>query len=238
MAARAILLCPGSRAAGLRWLPILLAVLLEGGCKPRQVRPQVCGTALWERQEYQRSGERCAAGELQACVSEADLISQGGYFVPTDRARARELYARACAGGVSAACERVTALIALEYCNSAGFYVCYLNGIADGATASCTPTKSDNPLRCSTDQFSVSYTFPPYTDGLRVTTIGATVNGTSYSVEKFTNAYVKLDCSGCSGSFDNANCNACWIDSDDHGKCLTMQVTMDSYGTATCSDPA
>lgn len=105
------LACHDRPSERVRYVPLLLAAALAGGCKPQSVRPQYCGTALWARQEYQRSGERCAGGDLQACVSEAESISQGGYFVPTDKERARQLYARACSGGITQACGHVDGVL-------------------------------------------------------------------------------------------------------------------------------
>jgi TPR repeat protein len=50
--------------------------------------------------------DACEAGELGACVQLADLLDRG-VGVSEDAARARDLYERACAGGMQQACDKL-----------------------------------------------------------------------------------------------------------------------------------
>lgn len=128
-----------------------------------------------------------------------------------------------------------TEWLSLQYCNSLGTSFCLIQGISGNETKSCTPALGFSGTTCSTDVLEVGFVSTTATDGLRVTTLSATVSGTTYTLTQFNNTTQRtLDCSGCSGSRDNKNCNACWIDTDDHYQCRKMQVYMDTSNTTTC----
>jgi hypothetical protein len=122
--------------------------------------------------------------------------------------------------------------LTLAYRNKSGTYSCTITtDIADGETASCTPTQSSTNTHSDYDYFYVKYTDKDnsfaYDDGLRASKVTVTFEGasTAYSLTSFTYSGSGIKCEGC---FLGQDCNSCWLDGDGQGDCLELRANMRS----------
>jgi hypothetical protein len=126
----------------------------------------------------------------------------------------------------------------LRYWNKSGKYSCNVTGtIVDGGARGCAPTRygdySDSP-----DIFKVGYlNSDDRNDALLVTEVSAEIGNAEYVMNTFTKVFpTTISCTGCGGIFEDEECNSCWIDGDDHKKCVEMKIYFASAGgTVECT---
>ncbi|HMV69715.1 MAG TPA: hypothetical protein PKA64_22930, partial [Myxococcota bacterium] len=180
----------------------------------------------------------CAAGLSPAlCMDDAEPPSNGGYdavLVRDDVPEALRVTAH------SSSNSGTTDSITLVLRNSEASYACTISGgVATGASAECVPSKSSSSTDYG-DVFYVKYTDKSSAagsdDGLRMTSFAVKYDGTWYTTQTFDIALsTKIDCEGC---FLASDCNSCWLDGDDHNKCLEIKsdAMLEGDGTVQCID--
>lgn len=137
------------------------------------------------------------------------------------------------------------ASLKLTYRNGAGTYSCTVAGVSSGQTASCTPSKTSTTTNKDVDLFWIAFATSSNTDGLRFSTVAATINGTKQSLEEFsvdaTNGdFFEVECTGCSYvpvSDYYYDCGSCYLDGNNHTSCVNAKIEMSKGANSTfCVD--
>lgn len=107
-------------------------------------------------------------------------------------------------------------------------YKCEISGgIKDGEEKCCTPVYTTYTLVDGT-QFGVKN---ESSDGLRVTSVKAIKGSSTWSVGTVRDFDPDLECVGC---FFGTDCESCWLDTDGHGDCRSITITMTGNNSSTC----